>query len=57
MAALHQFDKDKNGFFVDAALGVSGLAAGAFEALDQVVGGEGGVFVEANHVFKRKGKS
>lgn len=34
-----------------AALGVGGLAADGFETLEQVVGGEGGVFADADHAF------
>ncbi len=44
---LRLFGEGKDEFVAGAALRVGGLAADGFEALEQVVGGEGGVFADA----------
>jgi hypothetical protein len=47
MVVLGLFGEGEDEFVARAALGVGGLAADGFEALEQVVGGEGGVFADA----------
>jgi len=51
VVALRLFGEDEDEFVADAALRVGGLAADGFEALEQVVGGERGVFEDADHAF------
>ncbi len=51
VVVLGLFGKGEDEFVAGAALGVGGLAADGFEALEQVVGGEGGVFADADHAF------
>ena len=46
VVVLGLFGEGEDEFVAGAALGVGGLAADGFEALEQVVGGEGGVFAE-----------
>ena len=48
---LGLFGEGEDELVPGAALGVGGLAADSFEALEQVVGGEGGVFADADHAF------
>ncbi|MCC4310269.1 hypothetical protein LL252_16990 [Alcanivorax marinus] len=52
VVVLGLFGEGEDEFVTGAALGVGGLAADGLEALEQVVGGEGGVFAEAlDHAF------
>jgi len=51
VVVLGLFGESKDEFVAGAALGVGGLAADGFEALEQVVGGEAGVFADADHAF------
>ena len=51
VVVLGLFGEGEDEFVAGAALGVGGLAADGFEALEQVVGGEGGVFADADHAF------
>jgi len=48
---LGLFGEGEDELVPGAALGVGGLAADSFEALEQVVGGEGGVCADADHAF------
>ena len=51
VVVLRLFGEGEDEFVAGAALGVGGLAADGFEALEQVVSGEGGVFADADHGF------
>jgi len=51
VVVLGLFGEGEDEFVAGAALGVGGLAADGFEALEQVVGGKGGVFPDADHAF------
>ena len=51
VVVLGLFGEGEDEFVAGAALGVGGLAADGFEAFEQVVGGEGGVFADADHAF------
>lgn len=51
VVVLGLFGEGEDEFVAGAALGVGGLAADGFEALEQVVGGEGGVFADADRAF------
>ena len=51
VVVLGLFGEGEDEFVAGAALGVGGLAADGFEALEQVVGGEGGVFADADYAF------
>jgi len=51
VVVLGLFGEGEDEFVAGAALRVGGLAADGFEALEQVVGGEGGVFADADHAF------
>jgi CubicO group peptidase (beta-lactamase class C family) len=47
VVVLGLFGEGEDEFVAGAALRVGGLAADGFEAFEQVVGGEGGVFADA----------
>ena len=47
VVVLGLFGEGEDEFVAGAALGLGGLAADGFKALEQVVGGEGGVFADA----------
>ena len=51
VVVLGLFGEGEDEFVAGAALGVGGLAANGFEAHEQVAGGEGGVFADADHAF------
>tara|TARA_R110001606_G_scaffold345151_3_gene493979 strand:+ start:4769 stop:4930 length:162 start_codon:yes stop_codon:yes gene_type:complete len=51
VVVLGLFGEGEDEFVAGAALGVGGLADDGLEALEQVVGGEGGVLACANLLF------
>lgn len=51
VVALLLFGEEEDEFVAGAGLRVGGLAGDGFEALEQVVGGEGGVFAHADCGF------
>ena len=51
VVVLGLFDEGEDEFVAGAALGVGGLVAGGFETLEQIVGGESGVFTNADHAL------